>query len=182
MREVNIAIGLAGLFLSATNAARGQASANLEFEVASVKPMPPSPTYIPETESGGPGTTDPGQITWSGVSLHELLETAYDVESYQISGPAWLGCCSDRYTIVAKMPEGATKEQVNLMWQNLLKDRFGMVLHHESRVFQADEMTLAKGASKLAENCVPGGAGGRHHGVRIRFAAGSNRTAAAVDV
>jgi uncharacterized protein (TIGR03435 family) len=53
--------------------------------------------------------------------------------------------------IVAKVPEGATKEQVNRMWQSLLKDRFGMVLHHESRVFQADEMTLAKGASKLKE-------------------------------
>jgi uncharacterized protein (TIGR03435 family) len=38
------------------------------------------------------------------------------------------------------------------MWQNLLKDRFGVVIHHESRVFQSDEMTLAKGASKLKES------------------------------
>jgi uncharacterized protein (TIGR03435 family) len=54
--------------------------------------------------------------------------------------------------IVAKVPEGATQEQVNLMWQNLLEDRFGVVVHHESRVFQeAEEMTLAKGASKLKE-------------------------------
>jgi uncharacterized protein (TIGR03435 family) len=87
--------------------------------------------------------------------LHELLETAYDVKSYQIIGPPWLGCCSDRYTIAAKAPEGATKEQVNLMWQNLLKDRFGVVVHHESRAFQADEMTLAKGASKLKETDLP---------------------------
>src|ERR1700733_14126927 len=121
----DIAICLAGLLLLATNTASGQAPAKLEFEVASVKPMPPSPTYLRETKSGGPGTADPGQITWSGVSLHELIETAYDVESYQISGPAWLGCCADRYTIVAKTPEGANKEQVNLMWQKLLKDRFG---------------------------------------------------------
>ena len=120
-----------------------------------MKPMPPSPTYIPETKRGGPGTTDPGQITWSGVSLHEVLETAYDVESYQISGPAWLGCCTERYTIAAKVPEGATKEQINLMWQNLLKDRFGVVVHHESRMFQADEMMLAKGASKLKETDLP---------------------------
>jgi uncharacterized protein (TIGR03435 family) len=155
IREVNLAIGLAGLFLFATNAARGQAPAKLEFEVASVKPMAPSPTYIPETKSGGPETTDPGQITWSGVSLHELLETAYDVKSYQISGPPWLGCCSDRYTIAAKAPEGASKEQVNLMRQHLLKDRFGVLVHHESRVFQAVEMTLAKGASKLKETDLP---------------------------
>ncbi len=126
-------------------------AASPEFEVASVKPMPPSPKGIPENKSGGPGTTDPGQITWSGLWLRELIETAYDVESYQVSGPGWLGCCSDRYTIVAKAPEGSTKEQVNLMWRNLLKDRFGLVVHHESRVFQADEMTLAKGPSKLKE-------------------------------
>jgi uncharacterized protein (TIGR03435 family) len=44
------------------------------------------------------------------------------------------------------------------MWQNLLKVRFGLVVHHESRVFQADEMTLAKGAAKLKETDLPGSA------------------------
>lgn len=122
-----------------------------EFEVASVKPMSPSPSYIPAAKSGGPGTADPEKIIWSGATLRWLLETAYDVRPYQVSGSALLDCCSDRYTIVAKVPEDATKEQVNLMWQNLLKDRFGVVVHHESRVFQADEMTLAKDASKLKE-------------------------------
>jgi uncharacterized protein (TIGR03435 family) len=76
--------------------------------------------------------------------------TAYDVKSYQISGPAWVD--SEGYVIVAKVPEGATKEQVRLMRQNLLKDRFGVVVHHESRVFPSDKMTLAKGASKLKES------------------------------
>jgi len=123
-----------------------------EFEVASVRPMPPSSPQHPET--GGPGTTDPGQITWSGVRLKWLVKTAYDVELYQISGPAWLD--SEHYMIIAKVPEGATKEQVNLMWQNLLKDRFGVVVHRESRAFQeAEEMTLAKGASKLKETDLP---------------------------
>jgi uncharacterized protein (TIGR03435 family) len=98
---------------------------------------------------GGPGTTDPGQITWSGTTLKTLLATAYDVKQYQISGPTWLD--SERYAIAVKLPEGATKEEVNVMWQNLLKERFGMVVHHESRVFQGEEMTLPKGASKLKE-------------------------------
>jgi uncharacterized protein (TIGR03435 family) len=166
---MNIAIGFACLFLFATNAVHGQAAAKLEFEVASVKPMPPSPTYIPETKSGGPGTTDPGLIAWSGVSLRDLIETAYHVKSYQIIGPAWLGYCSDRYTIVVKVPEGATKEQVNLMWQNLLEDRFGMVVHHESRVFQAEEMTLAKGASKLKETDLPDSAPQLTPGMGLRI-------------
>jgi uncharacterized protein (TIGR03435 family) len=124
-------------------------TAPLEFEVASVKTMPPSSPMSP-APTGGPGTADPGQITWSGPSLKWLLKNAYGVRLYQISGPAWLE--SEQYTIVAKVPQGATKEQVNLMWQKLLQDRFGVVVHHESRVFQeAEEMTLAKGASKLKE-------------------------------
>jgi uncharacterized protein (TIGR03435 family) len=124
-----------------------QARAPLQFEVASIKPVPASAPYFPST--GGPGTSDPGQITWTGVPLKQLLMTAYAVKRYQISGPAWLD--SERFTIVAKVPEGATEEQVNLMWQNLLKERFGMVVHHESRVFQGEEMTLPKGPSKLKE-------------------------------
>jgi uncharacterized protein (TIGR03435 family) len=145
---VGILMGILGApFSWAQPAIPPPTSAPPEFEVASVKPMPPSSPMFPET--GGPGTTDPGQITWSGATLKWLLKTAHDVRLYQVSGPAWLD--SERYMIVAKVPEGATKEQVNLMWQNLLKNRFGMVVHHESRVFQADEMTLAKGASKLKE-------------------------------
>jgi len=113
-----------------------------------VRPRPPSVTNY-SGEAGGPGTTDPGQVTWSGSPLKWLLATAYDVRPYQISGPAWLD--SEGYMIVAKVPEGATKEQVKRMWQSLLKDRFGVVVHHEARVFQAEEMTLAKGVSKLKE-------------------------------
>jgi uncharacterized protein (TIGR03435 family) len=37
------------------------------------------------------------------------------------------------------------------MWQNLLKERFGMMLHHESREFQVDELTIAKGGLKMKE-------------------------------
>jgi uncharacterized protein (TIGR03435 family) len=103
-----------------------------EFEVASVRPMPQSSPQHPKT--GGPGTADPGQITWSGVRLRWLLKTAYDVELYQVSGPA--GLDTEHYMVVAKLPEGAAQEQVNLMWQNLLKDRFGVVVHHESREFK----------------------------------------------
>jgi uncharacterized protein (TIGR03435 family) len=143
--RLSILIGILGAPFIWAQPAIPRTTAPPEFEVASVKPMPQSSPQHPET--GGPGTTDPGQITWSGVRLRWLLKTAYDVELYQISGPASLD--SEHYMIVAKVPEGATKEQVNLMWQNLLKDRFGVVVHHESRVFQGEEMTLPKGASKL---------------------------------
>ena len=79
--------------------------------------------------------------------------TAYDVQTYQINAPDWLS--TERYDIVAKVPAGATKSQVNVMWQNLLKERFGLVLHHESKEFQVDELTAAKGGLKLKETSLP---------------------------
>jgi uncharacterized protein (TIGR03435 family) len=77
---------------------------------------------------------------------------AYDVKEYQVSGPVWLN--SERYDIVAKVPAGATNEQVKLMWQNLLAERFGVVLHHESKEFQVEELMIAKGGHKLKETAV----------------------------
>jgi uncharacterized protein (TIGR03435 family) len=76
--------------------------------------------------------------------------TAYDVKAYQISGPAWMA--TERYNVIAKVPEGATKDQVNVMWQNLLAERFGVVLHHESKEFQVEELVVAKGGHKLKES------------------------------
>ena len=58
---------------------------------------------------GGPGTPDPGQITWTYATLKRLIMTAYDVKNYQVSGPAWLDI--ERYDIVAKVPAGATKSR-----------------------------------------------------------------------
>ncbi|MBZ5633528.1 MAG: TIGR03435 family protein [Acidobacteriia bacterium] len=134
----------------------GQTSDGVTFEVASVKPTPP-----PEPNArvffgpprGGPGTSDPGQITWSNAALRNILMTAYDVQTYQVTAPDWLQ--TERYDIVAKVPAGATKAQVSVMWQNLLKERFGMVVHYESKEFQVDELTVAKGGSKLKETSDP---------------------------
>jgi uncharacterized protein (TIGR03435 family) len=134
----------------------GQTPESLTFEVASVKRTPP-----PEPNArvffgpprGGPGTSDPGQITWTNAALRNILMTAYDVQTYQVTSPDWLA--TERYDIVAKVPAGATKAQVNVMWQNLLKERFGMVLHHESKELPVDELTVAKGGSKLKETADP---------------------------
>src|SRR5580692_877613 len=114
-----------------------------QFEVASVKPsapVPPNGGVYFGPPRGGPGTPDPGLITWSYATLKGLLMAAYDVKNYAVSGPAWLN--TERYDIVAKVPAGAAREQVNRMWQRLLAERFGVVLHHESREFQVEELVV----------------------------------------
>jgi uncharacterized protein (TIGR03435 family) len=122
------------------------------FEVASVKPSTPGwekgGVYFGPAR-GGPGTPDPVQITWTYARFRDLLMTAYDVKTYQLVGPAWLD--TERYDVVAKVPAGATKAQVRVMWQNLLAERFGVKLHHEPKEFQVEELVIAKGGSKLKE-------------------------------
>jgi len=75
--------------------------------------------------------------------------TAYDLKTYQVTGPAWMD--TERYDVVVKVPVGATKEQVSVMWQNLLAERFGLKVHHEPKEFQVEELVIGRGGSKLKE-------------------------------
>jgi uncharacterized protein (TIGR03435 family) len=142
-----------GLAILACDLAFGQPTRALTFEVASVKPSPPQREglYFGPAR-GGPGSSDPGQITWEYARLIDMLMTAYDAKSYQVRGPVWIS--TERYNVIAKVPEGSTREQVNAMWQNLLAERFGVVLHHESKEFQVEELVIAKGGCKLKDTTV----------------------------
>lgn len=138
------------VLILASCAAFGQATPKPAFEVASVKPSPPVPptggVYFGPAR-GGPGTSDPGQITWTYARMRDLIMTAYDAKTYQVIGPAWMDM--ERYDIIAKVPPGAAPQQVNAMWRNLLAERFGLTLHQESKEFPVWELMIAKGGSKL---------------------------------
>jgi uncharacterized protein (TIGR03435 family) len=138
------------LMLGVWAATYAQNPTRLEFDVASVKHSPPPDAggrIFFGPPRGGPGTHDPIKITWTNALVLNILTTAYKVTTLQIVAPDWIS--NQRYDIVAKVPEGVTKEQVAIMWQNLLRDRFGMMLHNESREFQVDELTIAKGGLKM---------------------------------
>lgn len=75
---------------------------------------------------------------------------AYGVRRlYQVSGPAWLD--SERYDIVATVAPGSSNKDVILMLQNLLTERFGLVLHHESKELPVGELVPGKGGPKLKQ-------------------------------
>jgi uncharacterized protein (TIGR03435 family) len=76
-----------------------------------------------------------------------LLTIAYNIKPYQISGPSWID--SERYDVTATVPEGTTKEQSSVMLQNLLAERFGIKLHHETKDLPRYELTVAKNGPKL---------------------------------
>jgi uncharacterized protein (TIGR03435 family) len=117
------------------------------FEVASVKPAPPPVNGVDYSMRGGPGTDDPGQITYPRTWLGTLLTMAYGVHFDQIVGPDWFN--TEAYSIVAKIPSNTTKDQFNLMLQNLLAERFHLTLHHETREFQVYSLLVAKGGPKM---------------------------------
>ena len=131
---------------------RAQAQPDLRFEVASVRRVEiatingRNPVY-PRT--GGIGTSDPRRITYRGAWLASLISEAFAVRPDQITGPKWLGM--ERYDIVANIPEGATKEQFNIMLGNLLRDRFHLRFRMDSKVLPVYVLRVGKNGHKLKE-------------------------------
>jgi uncharacterized protein (TIGR03435 family) len=62
---------------------------------------------------------------------------------------------SQRFDIVAKMPEGATKEQLPQMLQSLLEERFQLKFHRGSKENSVYGLVVGKGGPKLKEAAAP---------------------------
>jgi uncharacterized protein (TIGR03435 family) len=93
---------------------------------------------------------DAGRVNYTNVSLMNIITNAYKVKEHQVTGPAWLN--SERFDVTAKLPAGATRDQVPEMLQTLLADRFKLTLHKENKVLPAYALTPAKGGLKLHES------------------------------
>ena len=111
------------------------------FESVTVKP------FVPQDDDSEAPARAPGSMVYSNVSLKLLLAAAYGVRPEQIDGPAWLD--TDRYDIVAKPSVGATKDQVPMMLQNLLADRFHTTVREEMRPRTSYALVPGKGGAKL---------------------------------
>ena len=112
-----------------------------KFEVASVK----------RVERGADIKTsiNPGNLTIKGLPLIVALSQAFQVDMDQINGPAWLK--EDCFDIIAKMPEGATKDQMPAMLEALLAERFKLVAHKESHPRPGYAMVVDKNGPKFKE-------------------------------
>jgi uncharacterized protein (TIGR03435 family) len=119
------------------------------FEVASITPCKPGTPEPPLEHTGMAQFTLPGgTFTARATTLKFLLEWAYGIQPSQHSGgPSWMGV--DRYDIVAKAEGHANDEQIKLMVQALLAERFQLKLHHEQRVIPAYVITIGKMPPKL---------------------------------
>jgi uncharacterized protein (TIGR03435 family) len=132
-----------------------QPTATLTFDVASVHLSAPS--------------TDGHNHIWNDIheshfrtgnlSIRDLIQYAYNLPKSQIvGGPGWLD--SGMYDIDAKsspevdvrlkaMPDGDAAQQKRVMVRELLKERFSLTTHEETRVLPVYNLVLAKGGAKF---------------------------------
>ena len=127
-----------------------QPAGPLEFDAVSVKPSDPNSrngTVVDVT----PG----GTLHVVNATLKDLIETAYDVRTFQVEGgPKWADAA--RYDVDATpgtRPQGAAAPppgwtNVRFKVQALLKDRFQLQLHRETRIAPIYSLAIAKGGIK----------------------------------
>jgi uncharacterized protein (TIGR03435 family) len=116
------------------------------FEVASVKPGRPGDARG-STFQFTPG----GGLKVTNGTLKGIIETAYDVRDFQISGgPGWL--TSQRYDISAGAASGdAGMNETRQRLQALLAQRFRLKVHRETRDLPVYVLVVGKSGSKLVE-------------------------------
>jgi uncharacterized protein (TIGR03435 family) len=119
-----------------------------EFEVASVKPSAEAETPMGNVNRGL--HIDGAMVSFSGMPLRWYVHYAYTVKETQVSGPDWLA--SSRFDVVAKLPAGATREQIPEMVQTLLADRFKLTLHRDTKESSVSALVVGKGGVKMKES------------------------------
>jgi uncharacterized protein (TIGR03435 family) len=88
--------------------------------------------------------------------LKELIGFAYEVEGYRVSAQGPI--LSERYDVIAKIPEDVAKlpdearwRQTRAMTQALLADRFKLTLHRATTEMSVYKLVLGKTGSKIRE-------------------------------
>jgi uncharacterized protein (TIGR03435 family) len=142
---------------TAPNQAAPAQPARLAFEVATIKPSAPldMTKLAQQVVQGGQmprlgPRVEGARAEYRYMSLRDLMVLAYKVQANQISGPDWIA--TQRFDIVAKLPDGATKDQTDQMLQSLLEERFKMTLHRETKEHPVYALMVSKDGPKLKES------------------------------
>jgi uncharacterized protein (TIGR03435 family) len=129
-----------------------EAGAKMNFSVASVKQNTTDPSKArPHSNfplgNGNAYSATGGFFDVTNFPLFNYIMFAYKVDGSQWESlrshlPKWV--ISDRFDIEARGPVGATKDQMRLMLQSLLEDRFKLTTHYETRDLPVFKIVLAK--------------------------------------
>jgi uncharacterized protein (TIGR03435 family) len=116
--------------------------AALAFEVAIIKPNDANGTVTIKRLPGG---------RWiaTNASLRLLITWAYDITDERLVGePGWVD--SARFDVTAQAPnDNPTRDQLRLMVQSLLADRFNLCIRREPRQLPLYRLEMDAGGPKV---------------------------------
>jgi len=137
-------------FCFALSLSAQSADKNLTLDAVSIK-LAGGINHGPPGSDGGPGTRYP-ELFGADATVRKLIARAYGLidAQQQISGPPSID--SPTYAVDARVPKGTTVEQFQQMLQNLLAERFGLVVHHETKLISGLDLVIGKNGSKLKES------------------------------
>jgi uncharacterized protein (TIGR03435 family) len=140
MRHALLAIALLIPALGVRAQDAGNAPA---FEVVSIKVR---------TEAGGGFIpSSPDRYNRFNTSLRDLVQDAYGLQRYAIAGgPEWTAG-SVRFDVMAKAAAVPSREQMRLMVQQMLRERFALRTHRETREMPVYVLRMARPDGRLGE-------------------------------
>jgi uncharacterized protein (TIGR03435 family) len=125
---------------------RMAADANPAFEVATIKPSDPAkPQQIIALRGA--------EVITTNLTVHDLINLAYWLHAKQLTGgPAWTE--SEKFDMAGKpdAPGQPNVDQMKMMIQKLLTDRFQLKFHFEKRELPAYAIRIAKTGAKIAKS------------------------------
>ncbi len=152
------------IVLSCITSCAQKMPAKPQFEVASVRPMADNGSndrtslllrevMRNQRQPGLIPMTGPDRVHLENWALLDMIAAAYGVRTTQVSGPAWL---SDQcFDVEAKVPDGTPKEELNVMLQSLLEDRFGLIVHRSTQTVPGYALVVGKDGPKLKPAAPP---------------------------
>jgi bla regulator protein blaR1 len=119
------------------------------FEAASVKRN----TSGDQRASFGPRGS---QLVVVNNTLFNIIRNAWGIQANQIvGGPDWVSSEGERFDITAKAPDGTRPDQMLLMMQALVAERFKVKVHRETRDVPVFALTMARPDRKLGPQMTP---------------------------
>jgi uncharacterized protein (TIGR03435 family) len=120
--------------------------ANPAFEVATIKPSDPA-------RPGQTFTLRGAEVITTNATVHDLINLAYWLHPKQLSGgPAWAE--SEKFDMAGKpdAPGQPNVDQMKVMIQKLLADRFQLKFHFEKRELPVYAVRVAKTGAKITKS------------------------------
>ena len=149
MRSHTLALIALASILSIASAQSPLPAKNLDFEVASIHPAKPG-----QPGGGIKPTADGDGYTTVGASVRLMISLMYRIPMRQIKGlPSWAE--TDGYNVEAKADKKYSVDELHVMFQHLLADRFKLQFHVEKKEANAYLLTIDKGGLKMKPNTTP---------------------------